>query len=126
MLVVSALPHHHHSNGMVHFETGRHHNHDCGQPSQKQNNHHDSGDESNGCVVYSIFATDRPGQGISNRMIVPDHVINYLFLAVLQACNTIYAEDVPQKLNYGAFLVFYNAPETVQSCGLRAPPAIIS
>lgn len=128
MLALSAIPHHHHQDGMPCFQTDQA-THDCDhQHSRNHNPASDTGSENPNCVAHANFIAQQADSGSRLKSFSPaqadDHPFyTSLFFSVL-ADFTISLPD--EKTDYGELILFVPDTERPDPIGLRAPPFPIS
>ena len=124
MLALSAIPHHHHNDGVPCFQTEQV-EHDC---DQQHADHHDPASdtsaENSNCVAHANFIAQQADSGNRFKSLSPaqadDHLFHPgLFFSVL-ADFTISFPD--EKTDYGEIILFVPDSERPNPIGLRAPP----
>jgi len=128
MLALSAIPHHHHNDGMPCFQTDQV-EHDCGQQHADHHNPApDTSTENSNCFVHANFIAQQADSGNRLKSFSPAQADDHpsypgLFFSVL-ADFCISLPD--EKTDYGELIFFVPDTERPNPIGLRAPPFSIS
>ncbi len=123
MLALSAIPHHHHDDGVPCFQTDQAAHDSDHQHSHNHNPASDAGSENSNCVAHASFIAqqaDSGGRFKSFPSVHADYSFHHdLFIYVL-ADLTIPLPD--EKSDYGELPLIIPDTEKYSPTGLRAPP----